>query len=132
MIGAIGGVVHSFTDSLEHLNDLLLLPNIYIGINGCSLKTEENLSVARHVPLERLLIETDAPYCSIKKSSAGYRHIETHFPTKKKFERGCLLDGICEPCMLVQVLEVVAALRAVGTDVVAGHVEANALNLFRL
>ena len=32
------GVVHSFTGDLDELNDLLKM-DLYIGLNGCSVKT---------------------------------------------------------------------------------------------
>ena len=46
---------------MDELQELLQL-DVYIGINGCSLKTDDNLAVMAAVPLDRLLIETDSPY----------------------------------------------------------------------
>ncbi|EGW34473.1 uncharacterized protein SPAPADRAFT_59894 [Spathaspora passalidarum NRRL Y-27907] len=74
------GVVHSFTGTEEELNKLLGL-GFYIGINGCSLKTEENVQVASKIPIDRLLIETDAPWCEIRKSHASYKYISS-YPNK--------------------------------------------------
>jgi TatD DNase family protein len=64
-------VVHSFDGSPAELRSLLELPSLSVGINGCSLRTEANLQVAASVPLGRLLLETDAPWCDIRQTHAG-------------------------------------------------------------
>jgi TatD DNase family protein len=53
----VHAVVHSFDGTLSELQDMLDL-GLHIGINGCSLKTQENLDVAAQIPLDRLLLET--------------------------------------------------------------------------
>ena len=58
------GLVHSFTGTVEEMRRLVKM-GFHIGVNGCSMKTEENLEVVRAVPLERLQIETDGPWVSL-------------------------------------------------------------------
>jgi Tat protein secretion system quality control protein TatD with DNase activity len=56
-----GGIVHSFDGSAEEAAELLEL-GLYIGINGCSLRTDQNIEVVKNMPLDRIVAETDAPW----------------------------------------------------------------------
>ena len=53
----IKGVVHSFTDSKKTLKKILNETDFYVGVNG--LTTYSTLPLP---PLERILLETDAPF----------------------------------------------------------------------
>jgi TatD DNase family protein len=57
------GVIHSFTSSVE-LAEYCLSAGFYLGFNGIStFKKAENVrDIIRITPLERILLETDAPY----------------------------------------------------------------------
>jgi TatD DNase family protein len=59
----IRGVLHSFTDSAKNL-DKALERNLHIGVNGIATfaKNLAQLEVYRRVPLQKLLLETDAPF----------------------------------------------------------------------
>jgi len=57
------GLVHSFTGTVEEMKRLVDL-GLDIGVNGCSMKTEENIEVVRQIPLTHLQIETDGPWVS--------------------------------------------------------------------
>lgn len=69
-----GGVVHSFTGTMEEMNELMDL-GLYMGINGCSFKTAENCEVVKAVRLDRLMIETDGPWCEVRPSHEGYKYL---------------------------------------------------------
>lgn len=126
-----GGVVHSFTGTLEEMKAFAEL-GFYIGINGCSLKTDENLLVVKEIPIELLLLETDAPWCGIKNTHAGSGLISTKFLSskKEKFKVGTLVKDRNEPCTMIQVLEVVARVRNVDPFVLSQIVYQNTQRLF--
>ena len=126
-----GGVVHSFDDSLELAQQFMDL-GLYIGINGCSLKKEENLKVVKEIPLDKLLLETDCPWCDIRATHAGSGFIKTKFNTKteKKYEAGCCVKGRYEPCHIIQVCEVIAGVKGISVEEVANASKNNAYELF--
>jgi len=118
--GNIRGIVHSFDESVEVAERFMSL-GLYIGVNGCSLKTAENLEAVRRLPLERLVLETDCPWCDIRPSHAGAKYVRTAFPAKKEKQynrelgREFCVKNRTEPCHVAQVAEVVAG--AKGADV---------------
>ena len=58
-----GGVMHCYSGSIENIQEIINL-NLYIGLDGpvtfTNAKTPKE--VAKEVPLERLVVETDSPY----------------------------------------------------------------------
>ncbi|OVA17134.1 TatD family [Macleaya cordata] len=127
------GVVHSFTDSAEDRDKLLSFSNVFIGVNGCSLKTAENLDVVKGIPVERMMIETDSPYCEIKNTHAGIKLVKSVWPSKKKekYDPECIVKGRNEPCLVKQVLEVVAGCKGIGdTDQLSKIIYHNTCRVF--
>ncbi|KAF4705171.1 TatD DNase, partial [Perkinsus olseni] len=97
-------------------------------LNGCSLRATESLQdVVPFIPVDKLMFETDAPYCDVRQSHASYRHLKGkedwwyHGDTVKKpekWEEGKMVKGRNEPCLVGQVAAVVASVHPAGEDVV--------------
>lgn len=127
-----GGVVHSFDGTTDDLTRCLNL-GLYIGINGCSLKTEENLMVAKQIPADSLMIETDCPYCEIRTTHAGFKFVKTKFQRSKDAKDPSLpVKGRNEPMTLIQVLEVLAEIRNEDINKLSRQVYENTNRLFNL
>jgi TatD DNase family protein len=128
-----GMVVHSFTGTTEE-RDALLALGFDIGLNGCSLKTAENHEVAAGVPLDRLHLETDAPWCIPKRTHHGFRHVQTHFEAERSDrhaqESEKTVKGRCEPCHIMQVTEIIAAIKQVSVEEVAAAAFSNSMRVF--
>ena len=107
----IRGELHSFTDSAENLEQGLKR-GLYIGVNGISTftKVEDQRAVFASIPLDRLLLETDAPFL-------------TPVPFRGK---------VNEPAFVRQIAEFHAGIRDVSTEQIADVSTANAQALFNL
>ncbi|GMH57272.1 hypothetical protein TrRE_jg9994 [Triparma retinervis] len=125
------GVVHSFDDTFEVAEKYLEL-GLYIGVNGCSFKTEDNVEVVKKLPMDRLLLETDAPYCDIRQTHAGHQFVKTTFATvkEKKWIPNAMVKNRMEPCMIAQVAEVVSGAKGLELEQVKQTCWDNSLRLF--
>ncbi|GAB4507775.1 MAG: TatD family hydrolase [Sulfuricaulis sp.] len=108
--GDIGGVMHCFTESWEVARAALDL-NFYISFSGIvTFRNAEALrEVAKQVPPDRLLIETDAPYLA-------------PVPFRGKTN---------EPAFVKHVAECLATLRTTGFEGIAEHTTRNFFTLFK-
>lgn len=106
----VGGVLHCFTEDLDMAREAVAL-GLYISLSGIvTFRNAEALrEVARRVPLDRLLIETDSPYLA----PVPYRGKPN------------------EPAWVVEVAECIAAERGISVEEVAMQTTANFYQLFR-
>ena len=107
---AIGGVLHCFTEDLEMAREAVR-HGFYISFSGIvTFRNAEQLrEVARRVPLDRILIETDSPYLA-------------PVPYRGKSN---------EPAWVVEVAECIAEARGISLEEVAMQTTANFYQLFR-
>lgn len=105
------GVLHSFSASWQIAEQVLEM-GFYLGFTGpiTYKKADELRQIAAEVPLDRMLVETDAPFLS---PQIG----------KKRPSRN-------EPAFVVEVVERIAAVRGVDTAVIAQATTENAFRLF--
>jgi TatD DNase family protein len=109
--GEVGGVMHCFTETWDVAQGALDL-GFHISFSGIvTFKNAVELKeVARRVPLERMLIETDSPYLA---------------PVPFRGKRN-------QPAWVRYVGEAVAQLRGVPVEVIARATSDNFFNLFRI
>lgn len=106
-----GGVMHCFSGDAAFAEEVLAV-GFYLSIPGVVTfpKAEAMQEVARQVPLDRLLLETDGPFLA---------------PVPRRGKRN-------EPQLLLHTAQRVAELKGVSLDEVARATTANAEHLFRL
>lgn len=109
--GKIRGVLHSFTDDEANL-EKALARGLYIGVNGIStfVKKPEELAMFAKIPLEKTLLETDAPYLT---------------PTGKRGKKN-------QPAWTSLVAQDLAEKRGVSVEEVSKITTANTRDLFEI
>ncbi len=107
----VRGVVHSFSSGMTDLEQILKR-NLYVGLNGIMTftKDEAQLDAAKAVPLDKLLLETDAPYLT---------------PTPFR-------GTICQPKHVRVTAEFLSKIRGESLQELAEATTKNALQLFSL
>lgn len=108
----VGGIMHSFSGSPEIADVVINKLNFHISLGGpVTFKNAKQLKeVAKHVPMDRLLVETDAPYLS---------------PHPYRGKRN-------EPERVTLVAEQIAELRGMSYEDVCHQTTENAERLFKL
>ncbi|CAG9764426.1 unnamed protein product [Ceutorhynchus assimilis] len=128
------GVVHSFDGTIEEARKFLDL-GYYIGLNGCSLKTQDNLDTVKELPSDKLLIETDCPWCDIRPTHAGFKFISKEnksFPSvkKEKWKANHLVKSRNEPLNIRQVADIIAAVKNEPVEELCDRIFENTKKLF--
>lgn len=131
-----GGLVHSFAGSKEEMLQLVDL-GLEISVNGVCFRTDEQLEMVRHIPLDRLHLETDAPWCEvlITDKIALYLASARELPPVRKhgkFIAGQMVKTRNESCTIERVALVVAGLKGISVEEVADAAWNNSVRLFGL
>lgn len=110
-VDRVGGVFHCYSGSAEMAKSVLAM-NMYIAFGGAITfkNAHKPCEVARYVPLERILIETDCPYLT---------------PEPHRGERNSSL-------YLHYVAEKIAELKEISVDEVISAACANAKKIFKI
>ncbi len=124
----VDACVHCFTDTREAMHSYVAL-DCHIGITGwvCDARRGAPLrAIVPHIPADRLLIETDAPYLLPHNLPRGQR------PSSLHSDKAGIDGRRNEPAYLPWVARALAELRSESIDTIAAQTAANARRFFRL
>lgn len=74
----------------------------------------------------------DSPYCESNKNHASFQYVVTQFPSvdRKKWRPDALIKSRNEPCKIVQVAEILAAIRKEPLELIAAAAYENSVKVF--
>lgn len=131
-----GGIVHSFAGTKDEMLGLVKL-GFDISVNGTSFKDKEQLEMVRAIPLDRLQLETDAPWCEIPASGPAKEYLKDAppLPPSQKhgsFVKGQMVKARNESCVIERVARVVAGIQGVSLTEVVEAAWRNSIKMFGL
>lgn len=133
------GLVHSFVGTVAQMQTLTGL-GLDVSVNGFSFQSTESLRMVAAVPLDRLQLETDAPWGELKGGSAVVKRycvnagVMPGVKVKKrdKWEAGCMVKERNESCAMERVAFVVAGVRGGEVEEVVRRAWGNSVGMFGL
>lgn len=108
----LSGVFHCFAQGKKFAKTVLSQTSFYFGLGGLITTDLGLMETVKDIPLERIVLETDAPYLTPK-------------PAKK-------LSNANEPQFLVYTAQKLAEIKGVGFDHVCKITSENAIKLFNI
>ncbi|XP_054280211.1 deoxyribonuclease TATDN1-like [Macrosteles quadrilineatus] len=129
--GKVTPVLSSFSGTMSEAETYLKL-GAYIGISGCSLKRTRNINVVKSLPLSRILLGSDCPYCKLKRDSPSYKYVKTKFRAENRrfWSPSAPVKGRTEPIHVIQLVEATAGIRGVEVGVVVEETWKNFHDVF--
>ncbi|MBU6415108.1 TatD family hydrolase [Patescibacteria group bacterium] len=109
ILNSPAGVIHFFSGTKDDAKNLLDL-KFYLGFGGVITFAREYNEVIRYAPLDRILLETDAPYVA---------------PAPHRGKRN-------EPAYVVEVAKKLAELKGISPETIAEQTTQNAISFFGL
>jgi TatD DNase family protein len=105
------GVFHCFGGTTDEWNKISALSSFYVGIGGTiTFKNSKMKEILKHIPVERILLETDAPYLA---------------PAPYRGKRN-------EPAYITETVKKVAECYKMTTEDIANYTFESALDLFNI
>jgi TatD DNase family protein len=130
------GLVHSFVGTAVQMQKLVAL-GLDISVNGFSFKDSASLEMVSQIPLDKLQIETDAPWGEIKDNDEVWKRYGKNCPSKPvtrkkkdKWEAGYMVKERNESSCIDRVAYVVAGLMGRNVDEIADAAFRNSLKMF--
>lgn len=105
----VRGVMHSFNGSLE-LASIYIKKGLYIGLNAIVTFSKQYEEMVRSIPLDKILLETDAPYLA---------------PAPYRGKRN-------EPVYILETAKVIAKIRGLGLGDLLAQTAINSRKLFNI